>query len=122
MITMARLSELPTADEVREQDMSDLDYRREAERTRLANDVAIRVIRYRAERGLSQAALARKLGMRQPNVARLESGDHEPSLTTLALLSSVLGEDFTVIVKPDRMGLRSAGRRSGTSADERKRA
>lgn len=119
---MVKRSELPTADEVREQDMTDLDYRRELERTRLANDVAIRVIRYRAARGLSQSALARMLGMRQPNVARLESGDHEPSLSTLALLSSVLGEDFTVIVKPDRMGLRSAGRRGGAPADERKRA
>jgi transcriptional regulator with XRE-family HTH domain len=110
MITMVKLSELPTADEVREHDMTDLEYRRELERTRLANDVAIKVIQYRAARGLSQSALARMLGMRQPNVARLESGDHEPSLSTLARLSSALGLDFTVIVKPDRMTLRYTAR------------
>ena len=107
---MVKLSELPTADEVREHDMTDLEYRRELESTRLANDVAIKVIRYRADRGLSQSALARMLGMRQPNVARLESGDHEPSLSTLARLSSALGLDFTVIVKPDRMTLRYTAR------------
>ena len=81
---------------------------REHERTRLANDVAIRVIRYRVDHGLSQAALARQLGMRQPHIARLEAGDHEPSLTMLARLSTGLGLDFSVEVKPDRMRLRHA--------------
>jgi len=119
---MVKLSELRTADEIHEQDMHDLDYRREYERTRLANDVAIKVIRYRAAHGLSQAALARLLGMRQPHVARLESGDHEPSLSTLARLSTALGLDFSVDVKPDRMRLRYAVRDSSGPADERKRA
>ena len=122
MITMVKLSELRTADEIHEQDMRDLDYRREYERTRLANDVAIKVIRYRVANGLSQAALARRLGMRQPHVARLEAGDHEPSLSTLARLSTVLGLDFSVTVKPDRMNLRYAVRDSDASAQERKRA
>jgi hypothetical protein len=36
--------------------------------------VAIKVIGYRAGHGLSQAQLARMLGMRQPHVARLEAG------------------------------------------------
>ncbi len=82
--------ELISADEIHERNMRDLDYRREHERTRVANDVAIKVIQYRADHGLSQAALARMLGMRQPNVARLESGEHEPSLSTLAKLSEAL--------------------------------
>ncbi|MDQ2877252.1 MAG: helix-turn-helix domain-containing protein [Actinomycetota bacterium] len=105
---MVKLSELRSAEEIHEQDMRDLDYRREHERTRLASDVAVRVIRYRADHGLSQAALARQLGMRQPHIARLEAGDHEPSLSTLARLSAGLGLDFSVDVKPDRMRLRHA--------------
>jgi ribosome-binding protein aMBF1 (putative translation factor) len=121
MIEMVNLSELQTAGEIHEQDMLDLDYRREVERTRLANDVAIKVIQYRVRHGLSQAALGRMLGMHQPHVARLESGDHEPSLSTLARLSAALGLDFSVDVKPDRMKLRYAVRDSGP-ADERKRA
>jgi ribosome-binding protein aMBF1 (putative translation factor) len=104
---MAKRPELISADEIHEQNMRDLDYRREHERTRLANDVAIRVIRYRAAHGLSQAALAEKLGMRQPNVARLESGDHEPSLSTLARLSEVLGEDFSIDISPGHLELRA---------------
>jgi ribosome-binding protein aMBF1 (putative translation factor) len=85
-----------------------LEYRREYERTRFANDVAARVVKYRAEHGLSQTALARMLGMYQPAIARLEAGEHEPSFAMLSRLSQVLGEDFSVDITPDRMELRSA--------------
>jgi transcriptional regulator with XRE-family HTH domain len=117
---MVKLSGLKTADEVRDQDMHDLDYRREHERTRLANDVAIKVIRYRADHGLSQAQLARELGMRQPHIARLESGDHEPSLATLSRLADVLNLDFSIEVKRNRLRLRYPAR--STREQERKRA
>ena len=104
---MVKLSDLRTAAEVHEQDMLDLDYRREYERTRLANDVAIKVIQYRVDHGLSQAALGRMLGMQQPNIARLESGDHEPSVSTLARLSEALGEDFSLDIKSGHVELRA---------------
>ncbi len=117
---MVSLSELRSAEEIHEQDMRDLDYRREHERTRLANDVAIKVIRYRVDHGLTQAALARQLGMRQPHIARLESGDHEPSLSMLARLSAGLGLDFSVTVKPDQMRLRYAARDGGGADGERR--
>lgn len=103
---MVKLSELKTAEAVRAKDMQDLEYRREYERTRLANDVATRVIQYRVKHGLSQTELAKRLGMRQPNVARLESGDHEPTIATLSLLAQVMKQDFSVDVKPSRMRLR----------------
>lgn len=119
---MVKLSELRSAEEVHEQDMRDLDYRREYERTRLASDVAVKVIQYRVRHGLSQAALARKLGMRQPHVARLEAGEHEPSLSMLARLSTALDLDFSVTVRPDRVGLRYSARSGGDRPDERKRA
>jgi ribosome-binding protein aMBF1 (putative translation factor) len=120
---MVKIADLRTAAEIHEQDMTDPDYRREHERTRLANDVAIKVIQYRVAHGLSQSALARKLGMRQPHVARLEAGDHEPSLSTLARLSSALGLDFSVEVRPDRLRLRyparDQARRAGQTGTHR---
>ena len=91
----------------------------EIERTQLANDVAIKVIHYRVSRGLSQAELARMIRMRQPNVARLESGDHEPSLSTLARLSLVLGVDFSVDIKRGRLKLRNPVRGNAATARER---
>lgn len=103
---MVKLSELATAAEVHDRDMTDPEYQREYDRAALANEVALKVVSYRTEHGLSQAALARKLGMRQPNIARLEAGDHEPSLSTLARLSLGLGMDFSVDIRRGRLQLR----------------
>ncbi|HUY48888.1 MAG TPA: helix-turn-helix transcriptional regulator [Streptosporangiaceae bacterium] len=120
---MVKLSELRTAAEIHERSMRDNSgYRREIERTQLANDVAIKVIRYRTDHGLSQAALARMLGMRQPHIARLEAGDHEPSVATLARLADVLGLDFSLDIKRGRTRLRHPVRGTGEAAAERKRA
>ncbi len=38
--------------------------------------------------------------MKQPAVARLEAGEHNPSFDTLARLSSVLGIEFHIAVTP----------------------
>ncbi|MHB1496778.1 MAG: helix-turn-helix domain-containing protein [Acidimicrobiales bacterium] len=97
---MARLKELTTAEELHLRDMADPIYRAEHERSRFANEVAVRVLKYRADHGLSQNAFGRLVGMPQSHVARLESADHEPSLSTLVRLSAALGIDFTVAVTP----------------------
>jgi transcriptional regulator with XRE-family HTH domain len=118
-----KMSELRTAGEIRQEDLRDLDYRREYQRTRLANEVAIKVIQYRVTHGLSQTALARLLGWRQPNVARLEAGEHEPSVATLARLADILGLDFSIEIKRGRVGLRRPDetRRKPTTTSERAR-
>jgi transcriptional regulator with XRE-family HTH domain len=64
----------------------------------VARAVASRLVEYRVEHALSQAAVARRLGMKQPAVARLEAGGHNPSFDTLARLSSVLGIEFHIVV------------------------
>ncbi len=70
------------------------------QRTALARAVAIAVLRYRAEHGLSQRALAMHLGMPQPHVARLELGEHNPSVDMLQRLAQGLGQCFVVAVAP----------------------
>jgi ribosome-binding protein aMBF1 (putative translation factor) len=85
---MVKLSDLPSAQKVRsDRYMRDPEYAAEYERTRFANQVAIAVVAYRAERNISQAALAKELGMQQPAVARLEAGEHQPTITTLERLA-----------------------------------
>lgn len=103
---MPELSQLTTAGQIAAEELRDPDVRREHERTALAHAVAMRLIRYRTEHGLSQTALARQLGLQQPAVARLEAGDHEPSLATLARLARGLGIDFSVEITPHTFGLR----------------
>lgn len=103
---MVKLSELKTAGQIAAEELADPEIRREHERTVLAHAVAMRVISYRTEHGLSQAALARLLGMHQPAVARLEAGDHEPSLATLSRLARVLGVEFHIDITADAFELR----------------
>lgn len=105
---MVRLSELTTAEELHQRDLADPAYRAEYERTWFANEVAIRVIRYRAEHGLTQTAFGRLVGMRQPHVARLEAGEHEPTVSTLARLSVALGVDFTLVITPTGVRLQDS--------------
>jgi ribosome-binding protein aMBF1 (putative translation factor) len=114
-------AEAVNTDELHEQAMQDPEYRREYERTQLASDVAIKVIGYRIDHGLTQAELARLLDMRQPHVARLEAGDHEPSVATLARLADALGLDFSLDIKRGRVRLRNPAR-SASQLAARKQA
>lgn len=95
-----KLGDLPRHEDILAADMENPKYRAEWERTRFAHEVAMKVIQYRVEHGLTQAELARQLGMRQPHVARLEAGDHEPSLTTLRRLAQRLGMSFHIKITP----------------------
>jgi DNA-binding XRE family transcriptional regulator len=103
---MSRLSELKTASQIAADDLADPEIRHEHERTALAHAVAMRVIGYRIDHGSSQTGLAHLQGMHQPAIARLEAGDHEPSLATLSRLARVLGIEFHIDITPDTFGLR----------------
>jgi ribosome-binding protein aMBF1 (putative translation factor) len=103
---MPKVSELKTAGQVAAEELADPEIRREHERTALARAVAMRVIGYRINNGLSQTGLARLLGMHQSAIARLEAGDHEPSLATLSRLARVLEVEFHIDITPDAFQLR----------------
>lgn len=100
-----KLSDMKTAQEVLAEHVEDPAFREEWERSALARAVATRVVAYRAEHGLSQTQLARKLGVSQPLVARLEMGEHEPTLATLSRLSRHLGLEFHIDITPNSLRL-----------------
>jgi ribosome-binding protein aMBF1 (putative translation factor) len=95
-----KLSELSSADEIKTEALKNHAVRTEWDRTAVAREVASRVVRYRVEHSLSQAELGAKLGVSQPYVARLESGDQSPTLATLARLAQRLGLEFHIDVTP----------------------
>lgn len=103
---MPKVSELKTAAQIAAEELANPEIRREHERTALAQAVAMRVIGYRINNGLSQTGLARLLGMHQSAIARLEAGDHEPSLATLSRLARVLEVEFHIDITPDAFQLR----------------
>jgi DNA-binding XRE family transcriptional regulator len=92
---------LRSVEAVREDELQrDPAFRAYWERTALARAVALAVIGYRVEHRLTQTQLAQELGVRQPQVARLEAGEHTPTLEMLQRLARTLGFRFIVEVAP----------------------
>lgn len=55
------------------------------------NWVGTTVKRRREEKGFTQTDLAKKSGLRQPQISRLEAGVHSPSFKTLERIANALG-------------------------------
>jgi len=112
-----KLTELKTNEElIAEQLRADPEFRAEWERTALGRAVAVAIVRYRALHDLSQRDLAERLGMRQPQVARLELGEVNPSIDTLMRISSQLGIEFTIDVRPAGAPVRNVTKRAQTDS------
>lgn len=95
-----RLSDLKTTDELLTEHLVDPGFRAVWGRTAIARAVALRLVRYRTDHGISQRDLAKLLDMKQPQVARLERGDVNPGLETLMRLAGALDIEFVIDVHP----------------------
>jgi transcriptional regulator with XRE-family HTH domain len=86
-------------------------YQRELARLRLANQIAA----LRARSGLSQAALAEKIGTKQAGVARMERASYTGyTVGTLARIAAATGANLEVrFVLPDK------ARKAGMKGTER---
>jgi transcriptional regulator with XRE-family HTH domain len=111
-----KLSQMKTNDELIAEQMTDPAFRSEWERTAVARAVALRLLRYRSEREISQRELAKLLDMEQPQVARLERGDVNPTLETLMRLAGALDIEFTIDVRPTARKARLVTKRAQDGA------
>ncbi len=89
-------------DDLLREQLQNPEFRENWQRTALARAVANQMIGYRAEHSLSQSELARRLGVSQAVVGRLELGEHEPKIATLSKLARTLGLRFTIEIHPDQ--------------------
>jgi transcriptional regulator with XRE-family HTH domain len=108
-----KLSDMKTSEQVLEEELRDPEFQREWDRTAVARAVALKVLAFRTEHGLSQRTLAKKLDMTQPQLARLEAGEHNPTIDTLARLAQTLDLEFAIDIHPRQ-------RRPSSSADLRR--
>jgi transcriptional regulator with XRE-family HTH domain len=97
---------------------TDDSFRLEWERNAPARLVAVKLIEYRADRGLSQRALAQLLDVRQPQIARWESGGQRPSDDSLAMISGKLGIEFVLSFAPANRAPRQITKHTRESAAE----
>lgn len=94
------MSELVDADDLLARDLQDPEFRAEWERLAAARAVAELIATSRERQGLTQTALARAIGVRQPVIARIESGDHEPTIATLIKIANALDIELMLGISP----------------------
>jgi transcriptional regulator with XRE-family HTH domain len=83
-----------------EKRLGDPSFRAEWQKLAPAREFAAALLRYRAEHKLNQRALAKKLGVSQPRVVKLESGAHNPGVDTIINAVRRLGIEFVLDVAP----------------------
>lgn len=109
-----KLSDMKTSEQVLADEMHDPAFKAEWDRTAMARAVALKVLAYRTELHLSQRALAAKLGMTQPQIARIEAGEHNPTIDTLARIAQALNIEFAIDVHPHRRQPKLVNKRART--------
>lgn len=97
---MTNLNDMKSNEQVLADEMNNPAFRAEWDRTAMARAIALKVLTYRTEQHLSQRALAAKLGMTQPQIARIEAGEHNPTIDTLARIAQALEIEFAIDVRP----------------------
>lgn len=80
---------------------NDPEMRAEWERTAVPRALSLYLMRVRRERGVTETEFARQLGMSQPAYARLDLGEHVPTIKTLKRLANALGVTFRIDIRPD---------------------
>lgn len=83
-----------------EEQLADPGFKAEWQRLAPARELATALLRYRAEHGLNQRELAKQLGVSQPRVVKLESGEHNPGIDTIINAVRRLGIEFVLDVAP----------------------
>jgi Helix-turn-helix. len=85
---------------VAEEQIAGPSFRAEWQRLAPAREFATTLLRYRAEHELNQRELAQQLGVSQPRVVKLESGEHNPEVDTIIKAVRRLGIEFVLDVAP----------------------
>lgn len=105
------LTKLKTHDELLAAEfVGDPEFAEEWERLAVARAVAARLVGYRADHGMSQRALAESLGVSQPRIVELESGEKNPTFDTLVKIAAATGSEFAISITPQGATPRLAGK------------
>lgn len=79
-----------------EEQLEDPAFAEEWERAKPEYQVMKLLVEARSEMGMTQSELARRTGIKQPNISRLERGVCSPTLETLGALARGLGKELDI--------------------------
>jgi len=91
-----------TFDEHLAEMMLNPEFRAEFDALRPEYEIIDQLIQARADLNITQAELARRTGIRQSNISRLESGNYNPSLAFLKKVAAGLGRELHVEFRQPR--------------------
>jgi transcriptional regulator with XRE-family HTH domain len=80
--------------------LRDPEFQKEFEALEPEYKLASALIRLRLAKGLTQEQLAKLLNTKQESIARLESGDSLPSLSTVKKVATVLDAELEINLRP----------------------
>jgi predicted transcriptional regulator len=83
-------------DKFLDKQLEDPKFKKEWERSKPEYEVMKLLVKARSELGMSQGELARRTGIKQSNISRLERGACSPTLDTLAALAQGLGKELKI--------------------------
>ncbi|WP_045210548.1 helix-turn-helix domain-containing protein [Desulfonatronovibrio magnus] len=86
--------------ELKEKLLENPEVRAEYDRLGPEFKLASMLIEARSRAGLSQNDLARRMGMKQASVARIESGKFNPSMETLRKYAAATGHELKIEMLP----------------------
>jgi ribosome-binding protein aMBF1 (putative translation factor) len=86
-------------DRLKSELMKDKEFKKEYERLAPRYALISQLIEARAKKGFSQKDLAQKIGTKQSAIARLESGNTNPSVAFLEKIASAMGYRLSIQIK-----------------------
>lgn len=88
--------QLSSFDDFLKEEMNDPAFKKAWADGTLRRQITEQLIEIRIQHKLTQKQLAQKAGMKQPFLARIESGSSTPSLTTLRKIAQAVGKDVVI--------------------------
>ena len=76
--------------------LKDPEFAREYKALEPEYEIIRQVIQSRSEQNITQKELAERIGIKQSNISRLESGNYNPSLEFLKKIASGLGKEVHI--------------------------
>ena len=83
--------------------LKDPDFAREYNALEPEYEIIKQIIQTRIEQNLTQKQLAERIGIKQSNISRLESGNYNPSLEFLKKIALGLGKELHIEFRTPKM-------------------
>ncbi len=88
--------EYPSFDKYLAEQLKDPEFKRQYDEYGRQLEIAYQILQLRKKKKMTQAELAKKIGTKQSNVARMEAGNQNFTIDILQRIASVLGKNLKV--------------------------